>query len=227
MKITFKAAVLLSILAFAAPRAIAAPGEKYPQTRTRVLSAKEVARLSAAQRRYAINEIYARHGLLFGDLALRKQFLQFGWYAPQPGRTMAQIKRRFSSVERKNVERLGLAREIANVSVKSDGFGPSSETIYVSPYAGTKRALRGERFPETRIAVLDDKAMAEMSDAQMRYALNEIYARRGYLFQDMALRKQFLQFAWYKPRPGRNMAQIRTLMTRTERENIAFLASAD
>ncbi|PQV65097.1 YARHG domain-containing protein [Abditibacterium utsteinense] len=226
MKIS-KTVLLLSILAFGAPKAFAAPGEKYPQTRTRVLSASEVANLSPAQRRYAINEIYARHGLLFGDLALRKQFLQFSWYAPQPGRSMAQIKGRFSPVERKNVERLGLARAISNATVKSDESDEERTDFYLSPYAGSSRAWKGERFPETRLSRISSVDIGMMTAAQRRTAANEIYARHGYLFNSMALRKQFLQFSWYKPRPGRSMTRIASSFSAVERANLAALNAAN
>ena len=219
----------LSLLLLGVSKGFAAPGERFPLTKTRILSAANLADMTAADRRYAINEIYARHGLLFGDMALRKQFLKFSWYRPQPGQTMAQTKAKFNRIERQNVERLGLARDIERASTKADDYEDHvdvPDTDYVSLYAGTKKALPGERFAETRLVLLRDDAMANMSDAQIRYATNEIYARRGYLFQNMTLRKQFLGMSWYKPRAGRSMAQIRATMTRLERTNLETLASA-
>ena len=231
LKTTFRNAILLSVLAFGATQTLAAPGEHFPQTRIRVIGAREVAAMSAAQRRYAINEIYARHGLLFSDMALRKQFLQFGWYTPQPSLTMAQIKGRFTPVERKNVERLGLAREIAsattqNATASSHDSEENSNNSYLSPYAGSSRALKGERFPETRLNRISAVDISMMSAAQRRTAVNEIYARHGYLFNSMALRKQFLQFPWYKPRPGQTMARIFSSFSALERANLAALNAA-
>lgn len=201
----------------------AAPGERFPLTKTRLLSGGKLAGMSAADRRYAINEIYARHGFSFGDIALRKQFLRFGWYQPQPGQTMAQTRAKMSPVERENIERLGIAREVERGATKPDDYSAGSGTIYRSPYAGTKRGWPGEHFPETRLEPVRDDMMANMSDAQIRYARNEIYARRGYLFQNMALRKQFLGMSWYHPKPGRSMAQIRATMTKIESENLKML----
>ncbi len=221
MKNHLRITVLLAVLTLGAGRTFAAPGEKYPQTRTRILSARELANLSSAQRRYAINEIYARHGLLFGDLALRKKFLALSWYRPQPGQTMAQVKAKFSRIERQNVERLSLAREIAGATATK----PVVAGSYRSAYAGTDQALKGESFPETRLVKLTRNQVASMSQSQIRGALNEIFARHSYLFGDMALRKQFLGFDWYHPEPKLTMADIRADLDLIERANFELLAA--
>ena len=53
-------------------------GEKFSQTRTRVISDEEAGGMSFAKLRYAINEIYARHGADFASKPeLRSQFDQF------------------------------------------------------------------------------------------------------------------------------------------------------
>ena len=74
-------AVLAATLIAARP-SWSAPGEKYPQTKTRLLAGRELRKMSNQQAQYAINEIFARHGLLFGDMKLRKQFLPYKWYKP-------------------------------------------------------------------------------------------------------------------------------------------------
>ena len=182
--------------------------------------------MSSAQRRYAINEVYARHGLLFGDVNLRKQFLPYSWYKPEPGKSGDQIRQSFSSTEKRNVERLALAREVAKGATKSSGNVDSDvESVppYHSPYKIGSKGLMGERFPETRLDVLNIDDLEGMTDAQLRYAINEIYARHGFNFGDMALRKQFLQFGWYKPKPGVAMATIEKSFSARERDNLSKL----
>ncbi|RYG66796.1 YARHG domain-containing protein [bacterium] len=227
MRNLIKPLLLVSVLATSVSGVFAAPGEKYPQTKTRVLSTTEVANLNTAQRRYAINEIYARHGLLFGDMEIRRNFLKFNWYKPQPGQSMAVTKSKFTRIERQNVERLGLARELEQASTKADDYeAPSVAADYHSPYAGTSKAWKGEHFPETRLVRLDFNEVLAMSDSQKRYAINEIYARRGYLFQEMALRKQFLGSSWYKPKPGRSMKTVASTLTAIEKANLSTLTAA-
>jgi hypothetical protein len=88
------------------------PGEKYPQTRDRVLAETEVASLDYAELRYAINEMYARHGAQFlKEPEVRKQFEAFSWYYPIPGITLAQIDAEFSRIESQNRDLLARLRD--------------------------------------------------------------------------------------------------------------------
>lgn len=220
MKIHFKTLILLSLLTAGATQTHAAPGEKYPQTKTRVLSAREVASMSSAQRRYAINEIYARHGLLFGDLSLRKQFLGFRWYDPKPGQTMAQTRAKFTRLERQNVERLSLAREIVG-AVKTK---TATRGSYRSAYAGGRQSKSGERFPETRLVRLSRAQAASMSQSQIRYAINEMYARHGFASSN-AIFKQFVGLDWYHPNPNIPIDGVRAMLSPIERANLDLLVA--
>jgi len=87
------------------------PGERYPQTRIRLMSEDEVASWSVAQLRYAINEMYARHGLYFRSDATRKQFQQFNWYEANPNVSTETIESRFTEIERANSRLLGQIRD--------------------------------------------------------------------------------------------------------------------
>jgi hypothetical protein len=87
-------------------------GERYPQTRLRILTEADVADLDYAELRYAINEMYARHGAqFFREPDIRKQFEQFTWYVPMPGLTLARVDREFSRIERQNRDLLSRLRD--------------------------------------------------------------------------------------------------------------------
>jgi outer membrane protein assembly factor BamD (BamD/ComL family) len=89
------------------------PGERYPQTRQRLLTMADVAALSSAQLRYAINEMYARHGATFpSQPPIEAQFRKFSWYHPNPMLTFEQIEDSFSQIERDNLALLGQVREM-------------------------------------------------------------------------------------------------------------------
>jgi outer membrane protein assembly factor BamD (BamD/ComL family) len=89
------------------------PGERYPQTRQRLLTMADVASLSNAQLRYAINEMYARHGATFpSQPPIEAQFRKFSWYHPNPMLTFEQIEDSFSQIERDNLALLGQVREM-------------------------------------------------------------------------------------------------------------------
>ena len=88
------------------------PGERYPQTREHVLTETEDASLDYAELRYAINEMYARHGAQFlKEPGVRKQFEVFSWYYPISGITLAQIDAEFSRTESQNRDLLARLRD--------------------------------------------------------------------------------------------------------------------
>jgi hypothetical protein len=93
-------------------RPSAYPGERYPQTHERLLPEAEIADLNYAELRYAINEIYARHGAPFlSEPEIEKQFRAFDWYHPSRDLKLSQIEASFSAIEKKNVEILAHLRD--------------------------------------------------------------------------------------------------------------------
>jgi chemotaxis protein histidine kinase CheA len=88
------------------------PGERFPQTRLRILTEAEVANLDYDDLQYAINEMYARHAAQFlKDPDVRKQFERFTWYYPMPGMTLSRIDREFSRIESQNRDLLARLRD--------------------------------------------------------------------------------------------------------------------
>lgn len=92
--------------------------------------------------------------------------------------------------------------------------------------AGIYQSLNGERFPQTRRAALSTQQINALSDADLRYAINEIYARYGLIFKDASVQKQFCQRSWYRPRVKRTAPQIEKLMTKTEKSNLKALVQS-
>ena len=87
------------------------PGELYPETRYRILSQEEVDDMSYAKLRYALNEIYARHGGTFSDRSIQALFSGFSWYHENSTTTYRQIEAEFSAIEKANVVLLAAARD--------------------------------------------------------------------------------------------------------------------
>lgn len=85
-------------------------GEQFPETRTRILSYQELSNWSESKLRYAINEIFARHGATFTDPKITQQFSKFSWYHPNRSLTMDQIENGLPLIEKANVTVLGQAR---------------------------------------------------------------------------------------------------------------------
>jgi hypothetical protein len=86
--------------------------------------------------------------------------------------------------------------------------------------SGAAEAFDGERFPQIRQRLLTKTDIENSSYAQLRYAINETYARHGATFHDQAIEKQFQQFAWYKPHPERSIEQIEKSFSDQEKKNI-------
>jgi serine/threonine protein kinase len=87
----------------------AAPGERFPETRMRVLTADELQQLPDDRLQYAINEIYARYGAAF-DKKISSAFRSFTWYQPQSDASLQEIEASLSSIETQNVKMLGSVR---------------------------------------------------------------------------------------------------------------------
>lgn len=109
-------------------------GERYPQTLDARLSFDDARGLNRAQLRYAINEMYARHGLVFRDKQIQRNFERMKWYSPQASLTPAQIEERFTPLERANLEILAQARD--GLAVKSSASAPAKpQREFTNPIA--------------------------------------------------------------------------------------------
>lgn len=52
-------------------------------------------------------------------------------------------------------------------------------------------------FPDSGTALIAQKEIEALSDGDLTYAINEIYARHGYIFRSDELRGYYEQFSWY------------------------------
>ena len=78
-------------------------GERYPQTRTRPITEEEATTMNYAELRYAINEMYARHGADFSKAAITRRFLKdLAGYRPRIGVSLDDIEKEFNQFEYAN-----------------------------------------------------------------------------------------------------------------------------
>lgn len=172
-------------------------GERFPQTRTRFMTASEVQSWSAQDIQYALNEIYARNGADCQDAATKNNFAQFPWYHPRLGVRYPQI------------ESLFWREEVANAKL-------------LTSFIGVRKT--GERFPETRTRSLTLGEVGDWSDEKLRYAINEMFARHGAEIENPVVRRQFAGFDWYHPVPGKTYEAAQTEFSPVENYNVHFLA---
>lgn len=81
----------------------------FPNSSEELLNGNDIEALSDEEIRYAINEIYARHGYIFADAVLRQYYAQFGWYEEKIGAGDFTIEL-FNEVEKENIERMQRVR---------------------------------------------------------------------------------------------------------------------
>ena len=87
------------------------PGERFPQTRLYALAPSDLNHFDNNTLRYAINEMYARHGADFKNDELKRTFTAFDWYQPVRGRTYDQTDALFTTLETENLKLLGQVRD--------------------------------------------------------------------------------------------------------------------
>jgi serine/threonine protein kinase len=94
----------------------------------------------------------------------------------------------------------------------------------VSPPASSGSTAE-EQYPETRTRLLTANEARIWSDAKLRYAINELYARGGYDFLNAEIKANFSRFAWYRQRlvPGRSQQAAAAQLSRLEYANLELL----
>lgn len=92
---------------------IVPPGVKFPESRQRILTEAVLMKMEAGDIRYAINELFARHGAWFETDEIRDAFNRFSWYQPEKGISFDEIELRFSEIEKLNLRILSERRKQA------------------------------------------------------------------------------------------------------------------
>ncbi len=83
--------------------------------------------------------------------------------------------------------------------------------------------LPGERFAQTRTRELSPDGLAKLSDDDLRYMTNEMFARYGQTFGDKDYQAQFEDKPWYRPNPKWSSSRIRRAFTELEKDNLKAL----
>ena len=157
------------------------------------------------------------------------------WYPNfAPKRNIADLLRR-KKLDYVGAES-GSSGDSASVTKNSDNKNSTPETSDVAaPQATPEPAvptrvhttedLPGERFPETRTRDLDADEIAQMSDEDVRYAINEMFARYGMTFRDKDLQAEFEPYKWYQPNDKWTPNQIERQFSKREKHNADLLAA--
>ena len=78
-----------------------------------------------------------------------------------------------------------------------ENFG--EEKINSDSVAEDKGNEAGIVFSNSSDELIDEADIQSLSDDELRYAINELYARHGYSFNDEELKKYYEKYDWYHP----------------------------
>ncbi len=198
----------------------------------RYLEESEISCLSLQELCYAKNEIYARRGLIFSSAELSNYFGQKYWYQgmiqPADAGTIA-----LNEYESANVDLLTnteFSKEENGYLLDQPQFTYKGIGAYTSPLASAAADTdtSGEEyiFPDSNARYLTAQDVQGMTLQNICYAKNEIYARRGCIFQKQELRDYFSSKSWYHGTvPSASFSS--TVFNEFEAGNIEFLKNIE
>lgn len=159
---------------------------------SRYIMQSEVNTMTLQEICYAKNEIYARHGRLFNSQELKDYFSTkswyYGWISPSDFSDSV-----FNTYELANIKLLKdneFARSASGYLLDQPGYN-----IYnVGSYGSQDSSYI---FYDSNTRYLTSNDVKNLSLREICYARNEIYARRGRLFDSTELQNYFNQKTWY------------------------------
>lgn len=164
----------------------------------RYITNAEISQLTLQEINYAKNEIYARRGRIFQSQELSDYFGQKNWYWGYISSEQF-TEGMLNEYEVSNIAVLQEAeysRQSGGYILDQYGYDYSGIGSYTSYYTYSPSAS-DYIFWDSSIRYLTDEEVSALSLQQLNYARNEIYARRGYIFQSQELRDYFESRYWY------------------------------
>jgi hypothetical protein len=116
---------------------------RFPGTQYNLLTDTDLRKMTAEDLRYAINEMYARHGAWFNNAEVRANFIGASWYRPKKGLSFDEIEKEFSSTELNNLHILSTRRQ-QSVKPNQDGrtsTAPDERPSYAHPPTKKRREM--------------------------------------------------------------------------------------
>lgn len=164
----------------------------------RYISSEEISQLSVQELNYARNEIYARKGRMFQSQELSDYFNQKNWYWGYlaPEQFSEDLLNDFEKANAAALQEEEFRRQDGGYVLDRYGYdytGIGSYTTYQVYTPDTSDYV----IWDSNIRYLTESEVSLLSLRELNYARNEIYARRGYLFQSQELRDYFGGRGWY------------------------------
>jgi serine/threonine protein kinase len=182
------------------------PPGRYPEGSLGYLSSSDLRKYNDRELMFMLNEIYARHGLIFSDPNLSDYFNKQYWYTPQ----YSSVSNRLTAVERSNVNLLkGYVEELPDYLDNTD-YNNNTTTNDDFVYG---------RYPEASTRYLTQSDLEGFNARELMFMRNEIFARHGYIFTDPNLADYFKKQYWYSA----TSSDVSNKLTAIEQANINLI----
>ena len=164
----------------------------------RYITDGEIAQMSLQEINYAKNEIFARRGRIFQSQELSSYFSQKNWYYGyiSPEQFSDALLNGYELSNAAALKAAEFARQSSGYALDQPGYTYSAIGSYTQNYVYAPE-VEEYLIWDSSIRYLDSSEVSWMSLKQLNYARNEIYARRGYIFQSQELRDYFGEKYWY------------------------------
>ena len=171
----------------------------FPDSDARYLSNADISGMSAQELCYGKNEIYARHGRTFRSRELTDYFATKTWYygSIAPADFNSAV---FNTYENTNIKFLTDAENAltGGAGYVLDQPGYNIYAVGISDYYYDDDRLENDFiFYDSDTRYLTDEEVKGLSLQVVCYAKNEIYARRGRIFDSQELNDYFYSKPWY------------------------------
>ena len=171
----------------------------FPDSDARYLSNADISGMSAQELCYGKNEIYARHGRTFRSRELTDYFATKTWYygSIAPADFNSAV---FNTYENTNIKFLTDAENAltGGAGYVLDQPGYDIYAVGISDYYYDDDRLENDFiFYDSDTRYLTDEEVKGLSLQVVCYAKNEIYARRGRIFDSQELNDYFYSKPWY------------------------------
>ena len=177
---------------------------------TKYYSRAELSSMTRQQLYLAERELFARYGGTFSDGDLAQFFGSKNWYTPDsPASNFNES--RFTDIERVN---LMLLRALL---MERDGTASSN------PYYKYNSDVEGFILPYTDTSRITKYDVEDLEEKELIIAYNEIYARKGYIFEDNDLQLYFSGKNWYTPTTLPGSFNTAVDLNEIEQDNYACL----
>ena len=182
--------------------------------------------------RLTINEIYARHGMIFRTEENYNYFNSKSWYKPNSAMISEdQVNKKLSNIEKMNIKTLlRIESDLENNLIHKGDNGITSSSTEVKKFEKSVELFSNSDYllPTSQFMKLNDNTLKHIEDIGsitfISLAINEIYARHGLTFKNSENKDFFESKNWYDPDSSLNSGkQIDEMLSDEEKYNVNAL----